>query len=95
MVQLYQFPIGQRAKGSLWLSGSEPTPSKWGLPLAVITLPDVGGCIRPQSWLVVALGMSPMRQSSATLMVSAYSFMEFLQCVLPLLGGEAFEIRVV
>ena len=31
MVQLYQFPTGRRAKGSLWLPGSKPVPSKWGL----------------------------------------------------------------
>ena len=31
MVQLYQFPIKQRARGLLWLSSSEPVPSRWGL----------------------------------------------------------------
>ena len=81
------------ARGSLWLLGSESTPRNRGLLLAAITLHDVGGCIGPQSWPVVALGMGPVCQSSAAWMVSAYSFMKFRQCILPLLGGETFEIR--
>ena len=70
-------------------------PCNGGFPLAAITLPDIGGCIRPHGWPVVALGMGPMCQSSTALMVSTYSFMEFFQHILPLLGGEAFKIRVV
>ena len=31
MVQLYQLPTRRRARGSLWLSGSEPAPLKQGL----------------------------------------------------------------
>ena len=87
MVQLYQFLIRRRAKGLLWLSGSELIPSKWGLV--------VGGCIHPHGWPVVALGIGHMRQSPVAWMVSAYSFMEFHQYILPLLGGEAFKIRAV
>ena len=62
--------------------------------LVAITLPDVG-CIRPHSRLVVALGMGLVRQSSVAWMVFTYSFMEFRQCILSLLGGEAFEVWAV
>ena len=62
MVQLYQFPIRRRVKGSLWLEA--------------ITLSDMGSYIRPHGWLVITLGMGPMRQSSTAWVVSAYSFVE-------------------
>ena len=91
MVQLYQFPTRQRARarGCQVLSRN---PQNRGFPLAAITLSDIGGCIHPHSWLVVALGMGLVSQSSTSWMVSAYSFMEFYQCILPLLGDKAFEI---
>ena len=95
MVQLYQFPTRRRAKGSLWSSDSKPTPLRRGLAIGSDhTFPDIGSCIRPHGWPVVALGMGLVRQSSAAWMVSAYSFVEFHQCILPLLGKEAFKIRV-
>ena len=77
MVQLYQFLLGEGLGARYGCQVLSWHPRNGGLLLAEITLPDVGGCIHPHSWPIVALGMGPMRQSSATWMVPAYSFMEF------------------
>ena len=64
MIRLYQFNIRPRARYGCQVLSQHPQDG--GFPLATITLPDVRGYVHPHGWLVVALGMGPMRQSSAT-----------------------------
>ena len=44
----------------------------WGLSLAAVTLPNIGGGVHPHGWLIVALGMNCMCQRSIAWMISAY-----------------------
>ena len=85
-------PLGDGQRACYGCQVLSRHPQNGGLLLVAITLLDVSGCIRPHGWPIVALGISPMRQSSATWMVSAYSFMEFRQCILihvPVGGPES------
>ena len=68
---------------------------RWGLSLAAVALPKVGDCICSHGWLILTLRMGLVSQSSTTLMVSSYSFIEFCQYILPLLTGETIEILPV
>ena len=61
MVQLYQFPTGRSLESRYGCQVLSQHPRNGGLPLATITLLDVGGYICPHNWPVVALGMGPMR----------------------------------
>ena len=61
MVQLYQFPIGQRVEVHYGCQILSRHPRNGGL----ITLLEVGGCIRPHGLPIVALGMGLVSQSFA------------------------------